>query len=251
MKPEIRDDRQLRALTGVSTEKFGLLEVAFARSLADEKQSKYQKQVDTGKLQRKPGGGQKGKLPTVREKLIFVLYYLKVYPTFDEFGAQFGMARSKACENLHFLYPVLAKALASLKVFPHRKFETVEEFRAACQNIETLLIDATERPHRRPIDNEEQEDLYSGKKESHHKNTIIATVSKWILFLGSTFSGHCHDYTMLKTEFSPELPWFETIRALLDSGYQGICNDFIGEHIEIPHKKTTQEQEKSRNNSYA
>jgi hypothetical protein len=42
--------------------------------------------------------------------------------------------------------------------------ETVGEFRAACQDIETLLIDATERPHRRPVDNEKQEDLYSGKK---------------------------------------------------------------------------------------
>lgn len=66
---------------------------------------------------------------------------------------------------------------------------------------------------------------------------MIATVSKWIWFLGHTFSGHCHDYTMLKAEFSPELPWFETIRALLDLGYQGICTDFVGKDIEIPHKK--------------
>lgn len=42
---------------------------------------------------------------------------------------------------------------------------------------------------------------------------------------------------MLKAEFSPDEAWFETIRSLLDSGYQGICNDFIGEKIEIPHKK--------------
>ncbi len=74
------------------------------------------------------------------------------------------MVRSKACENLHFLYPILGTALVNLGVFPHRKFETVEDFHAACQNIETLLIDATERPHRRPSDNDEQEDLYSGKK---------------------------------------------------------------------------------------
>jgi hypothetical protein len=164
MELEIRDDRQLRALTGVSTEKLERLEVAFAKALAEEKEKIYQEQLKAGKRQRKPGGGQKGKLPTVREKLIFVLYYLKVYPTFDVFGAQFGMVRSKACENLHFLYPVLGQALVNLKVFPHRKFETVEEFRAACQNIETLLIDATERPHRRPADNEKQEELYSGKK---------------------------------------------------------------------------------------
>ena len=169
MGPEIRDDRQMRALTGVPQERFEELEAAFAEALADAKQRNYQRQVESGKRQRKPGGGQKGKLPTVREKLIFVLYYLKVYPTFDVLGAQFGMVRSKACENLHVLYPILSQALVKMGVAPHRKFETVAEFRAACQDIETLLIDATERPHRRPADNEEQADLYSGKKESHHQ----------------------------------------------------------------------------------
>jgi hypothetical protein len=69
------------------------------------------------------------------------------------------------------------------------------------------------------------------------KNTIIATVTKWVLFVGDTFSGHHHDYSMLKAEFPPEHPWFEAIRALLDLGYQGIRNDFLGESIEIPHKK--------------
>lgn len=167
MELEIRDDRQMRAQTGVATDKLEILESAFAKVFAEEKEKIYQEQLRDGKRQRKPGGGQKGKLPTIREKLIFVLYYLKVYPTFDVLGTQFGMARSKACENLHFLYPILCKALVSLGVFPHRKFETVEEFRVACENIETLLIDATERPHRRPVDNEKQEDLYSGKKESH------------------------------------------------------------------------------------
>lgn len=156
--------QDVRVLTGVSTQKLELLEIAFAKAYAEEKERIYQEQVKAGKRQRKPGAGQKGKLPTLREKLIFVLYYLKVYPTFDVLGAQFGMARSKACENLHFLYPILAQALVNLGVFPHRKFETVEEFRAACQDIENLLIDATERPHRRPVDNEKQEDLYSGKK---------------------------------------------------------------------------------------
>ena len=69
------------------------------------------------------------------------------------------------------------------------------------------------------------------------KNTIISTVSKWVLFVGDTFSGHHHDYTMLKTDFPPEHPWFETIQALLDLGYQGIQKDYSGDNIEIPHKK--------------
>jgi Helix-turn-helix of DDE superfamily endonuclease len=164
MELEIRDDRQMRALTGVGTEKFAVLEDAFAKALVEERERRYQEQVAAGKRQRKLGGGQKGKLPTKREKLIFLLYYLKVYPTFDVLGTQFGMNRSKACENIHILFPILRQALANLGVLPKREFKTVEEFRAVCQGIETLLIDVTERPHRRPADDEEQQDLYGGKK---------------------------------------------------------------------------------------
>ena len=61
----------------------------------------------------------------------------------------------------------------------------------------------------------------------------MSTVAKWVVFVGGTFSGHEHDYTMLKTEFPPEHPWFENLHALLDLGYQGILNDYVGENIEI------------------
>lgn len=167
MIPEIRDDRQMRALTGVPAEKFSILEAALALALDDEKERIYQEGLSAGKRQRKPGGGQKGKLPTVNDKLVFLLYYLKVYPTFDVLGAQFGMSRSKACENVHVLRPILYKALQNLGVMPYREFKTIEEFRAACAWIDDLLIDVTERPHSRPANDANQKDLYSGKKTTH------------------------------------------------------------------------------------
>ena len=167
MIPEIRDDRQMRALTGISAEKFSTLEAAFALALDDERELAYQVGLAAGKRQRKPGAGQKGKLPTVNDKLVFLLYYLKVYPTFDVLGAQFSMSRSKACENVHALRPILYKALQNLGVMPYREFKTVEEFRAACAWIDDLLIDATERPHSRPTEDAKQEDLYSGKKTAY------------------------------------------------------------------------------------
>ena len=40
------------------------------------------------------------------EKLLFVLYYYKTYPTFDVLGTQFDMVRSKANENLR-IYPTI------------------------------------------------------------------------------------------------------------------------------------------------
>jgi hypothetical protein len=157
----------MRALTGVPAEKFSILEAAFALALADEKERAYQEGLVAGKRQRKPGGGQKGKLSTTRDKLMFLLYYLKVYPTFDVLGAQFGMNRSKACENVHALRPILYQALQNLGVMPSREFKTVAEFRAACAWIDDLLIDATERPRSRPSDDAKQKDLYSGKKTAH------------------------------------------------------------------------------------
>jgi hypothetical protein len=54
----------------------------------------------------------------------------------------------------------------------------------------------------------------------------MATTAKWIVFLGETFPGREHDYTMLKTEFPPDHPWFEHIRVLLDLAYQGIQSDY-------------------------
>ena len=169
MRPEIKDDRQLRALTGVPTEKWATLEKAFDSALKEEKERVYQEGVLAGKRKRKLGGGQKGKLPTAYDKLLFLLYYLKVYPTFDVLGAQFGMNRSKACENVHALFPILLKTLSNLGVLPYREFKTVEEFRSACDGIDQILIDATERSHRRPVDSEEQKDLYSGKKTPYDK----------------------------------------------------------------------------------
>lgn len=169
MRPEIKGDRQLRALTGVSTEKWSTLEKVFGDTLKEEKARTYQEKLLEGKRKRKPGGGQKGKLPTVYDKLLFLLYYLKVYPTFDVLGTQFGMNRSKACENVHALFPILCKALSSLGVLPYREFKTVEDFRSACEGIDRILIDATERPHCRPSDDEEQKKLYSGKKTAYDK----------------------------------------------------------------------------------
>ena len=47
------------------------------------------------------------------------------------------------------------------------------------------------------------------KKEHTLKNTVISLPSKFIVFLGRTFSGHNHDYKMLKQEFPPEMESLE------------------------------------------
>jgi hypothetical protein len=65
---------------------------------------------------------------------------------------------------------------------------------------------------------------------------------KMIVFLGRTFSGHNHDYTMLKQELPPDLDWFADLNVLVDLGYLGIQSDYRGDQIEVPHKKPRRSQ---------
>jgi hypothetical protein len=75
------------------------------------------------------------------------------------------------------------------------------------------------------------------KKQHTLKNTVMSLPDKLIVFLGRTFSGHHHDYSMLKQEFPPEVDWFTDINVRVDLGYLGIQSDYNGDQIDIPTKK--------------
>lgn len=169
MSITIRDDRHLRSLTGVTQKQFDILLEAFTSIFETLRQRAYQQGISAGTRRRRPGGGRKGALPSMRDKLLFVLYYFKVYPTFDVLGTQFGMSRSKANENLHGLCPVLYETLVYLKVMPYREFRTPEDLMKALHGIDTILIDVTERDHRRPKDASLQREHYSGKKKTYRQ----------------------------------------------------------------------------------
>jgi Helix-turn-helix of DDE superfamily endonuclease len=166
MGMQIRDDRQMKALTGLSQAQFDHLLSVFSDIYQATQQKTYDKGIESGTRRRKPGGGCKGKLPTLADKLLLVLYYYKTYPTFDVLGTQFAMARSKANENLHKLSPILYDTLVSLDLMPYREFATPEELKAALQGVDHLLIDATERAYHRSQDDAKQREHYSGKKNS-------------------------------------------------------------------------------------
>src|SRR5262249_28101314 len=75
------------------------------------------------------------------------------------------------------------------------------------------------------------------KKRHTLKNTVMSLPNKFIIFLGRTFSGHNHDYSMLKQELPPDLDWFIDINVLVDLGYLGIQSDYCGDQIAVPTKK--------------
>jgi hypothetical protein len=59
-------------------------------------------------------------LPTMADKLLFILTYLKQHPIQEVQGQLFGMSQSNANKWIHLLHPVLNHALADHALLPAR-----------------------------------------------------------------------------------------------------------------------------------
>lgn len=158
-----KDDRQMRAMTGMNLKAFNALvpsfEAAYQESLIQAKSWRM----------RALGGGRKPKLRTIENKLLYILVYSKCYPTFDVMGSMFDFDRSCAHDWVHKLMPVLEKALGYSGELPERGIESMEEFIEKFPDIEKIIIDGTERPIQRSKDSKKQKENYSGKKTTYEE----------------------------------------------------------------------------------
>ena len=78
--------------------------------------------------QRSVGVGLLTRLPTVEDKLFYILFYLKSYPTFDLASILFDMDRSQAHYWAHRLQPILEATLGEKKALPERQINSFQAF---------------------------------------------------------------------------------------------------------------------------
>ena len=88
-------------------------------------------------------------LPSINDKLLFVLSYLKNNPLQEYHGATYGMTQPQCNEWIHRLSDILLKTLKTLGELPDRNHLRVKYLTEQCQD---LLLDGTERPIERPQD---------------------------------------------------------------------------------------------------
>jgi Helix-turn-helix of DDE superfamily endonuclease len=154
----------LLAMTSLTHAEFQQLLAHFQYAWDQYVQQHY---VDRDDRQRQYGAGRsEATLVTLEDKLLFILYYVKVYPLQEILAFEFGMVQSTANEWIHILSEILQKALDHGGYVPERdpkQLATVLESEAEA----TYGIDGTERPRQRPRDAEKQKNYYSGKKNSH------------------------------------------------------------------------------------
>lgn len=104
-------------------------------------------------------------LPTVEDKLFFILVYLKNNPTQEFLAMTFNMDQGHASRWIKTLSDILYKSLDRLDVLPCKNGSALETF-LEDKDIDCLIIDGMEQRTKRAIDNEVQKDKYSGKKKT-------------------------------------------------------------------------------------
>jgi hypothetical protein len=211
----------LERLTGLSVAEFERLLEPFAK---EYNQQVIQPRVSAPNRVRAAGGGQKGALPEMGDKLLFILMYTRLYPLLIVQGMFFGIGESKACTWVGILLPVLDTALGCSHVRPKRaQGRSLEEIIKEFPELKELgvLTDGTERPIRRPKDATEQKEAYSGKKKRHTKKhvTITHPKSQYILAVTEEANGSKHDKKVFdEAALSCRTP----IPISGDSGFQGL-----------------------------
>jgi hypothetical protein len=251
IKRAVMDDRALRGSIGLSVSEFNQLAQSFAQEIEKEEWFRYERGIEEGNRERQPGGGRKGNLENSTEKLFFILFYFKCYPTFDVLGLFFNLNRSNACRNVHKLTPILEKVLGKKMALPKRRINSLEELVELFPGVKDIFIDGTESPIQRSSDSEKQKESYSGKKKAHtRKNIVITDINRWIGFLSPPEDGKNHDYSMFKRLFPPEI-FPKSITLWLDLGFTGVNKDYPDASVLMPKKKPRgkelSDEEKAKN----
>lgn len=157
-------------MTSLTPEEFEKLLQPFKKAW-NEYQEEQENQRKS-KRKRKKGGGRKGTIKRIEDKLLFILVYHKTYPLQVVQGEVFGMSQSQANYWIHVLSPILQKALAYEKQLPSR---SPHDLAKNLNNYDTLdfQIDGTERRRQRPKNNKKQKEFYSGKKRRIHTKIML------------------------------------------------------------------------------
>jgi hypothetical protein len=210
--------REFLAATGLTHAEFARLLPAFAAAYAALYPS--DKTWQGQRRQRQVGGGAKGLLAQMEDKLLFIRVYQKTNPLQTMHGLQFGLSQPQTNYWIHRLFPVLQRALAALAMAPERDASRVATNPLALEGAPAGALDGTERRRQRPTDARQQTAHYSGKKKAHtDKNLLLVNeYTSKVVYLGPTVAGKTHDK---KAADEAQLAYPVNATLDKDTGFQG------------------------------
>jgi len=210
--------REFLSVTSLTNEEFQTLLPTFEKcyQLLSPPKPKPSKK----KKQRAKGGGRKGKLSDISEKLLFILAYQKTSALQTLHGLHFGLSQGRVNYWIHRLLPVLQMSLSELGMKPERSGEKVADLIEAGEGGANLSLDAAERLLQRPVNEEKQREKYSGKRKTHtDKNLLLVNENtRRVVYLSETAEGKMHDK---KLADKSRIKYPKNASLTQDTGFQG------------------------------
>lgn len=181
------------------------------------------KRLSRSNRKRAIGAGRRYKLSSLEDKLLLLLIFYKIYPTYELLGYLFNIDQSNVHRLIRKLEPIISKKV-KLPRLPKKQISTLEELQQIYPELAELIIDATEQQIPRPKNKRRRKSYYSGRKKKHTLKTQIVVTKDTgkIVNVSKTVSGHTHDYELFKKTNQP--PSLSIL--YLDKGYQGIQKDY-------------------------
>jgi len=120
----------------MSRDKFDGLVPNFSAAYQKIQEERYQNK----EIKWLPKGEKLGVFLSHEERLLFVLFYLKIYPTFDVLGFHFGLSAGQAHDYVELFLRVLERALTDLGQLPEVTLETPEDLSQLVDQYNDMVV---------------------------------------------------------------------------------------------------------------
>jgi DDE superfamily endonuclease len=217
-----------RICTGIPRRRLAKLIDELADPWAAQQESRLRERRGRDRL-RAAGAGPDHEL-TFTDRVIATLVCLRFQLPHAALALFYGVDRATITRAVGEIRPLLAARGFAVPGRPGLRLRTLADVfaYAAAEGVE-LRIDGTEVQVRRPKANRPGRRAFvSGKrKQNTIKPTVISDENGRLLWCGATRPGRMHDVTALRSEGIEDLlRRHPTVRARVDSGYQGLARDF-------------------------
>ena len=226
--------RVFKSITGLDIEEF---EQLFGK-LVPVWVAEERKRLDRPGRKRAIGGGRKYTLK-LRDRLIMVMCWLRLYLNTEAMGFFFGVDKatvSRNCRRLLKVLRILGEETLGWPEPPKRgEGKSIEE---ALEEYPDLLaiVDTTEQRVQRPGDEDDQRRHYSGKKKAYTRKTAIVVNERGrIRDVSDSTPGSKHDLKhVVESRVIDSIP--EDVTTIGDAGFDGLQNYYPERSIGTPHK---------------
>lgn len=182
------------------------------------------------------GAGRHFKL-VVKDRVIMVLVYYRLYITYTLMEFLFGLHQSNVCRDIEKIEGLIEWCLP----IPQKLYNVTKRLKSL-EEVEQYFpgfiafVDCSEQQIPRPKNKKRKRIYYSGKKKTHTvKNLYTANQNGLIIYKTKhRQTGRKHDYNVYKKNH-PELP--KDVVNMFDLGFLGVKDDYPEQKSSLPFKK--------------